>query len=121
MHPDGTLRVAVCGLDGGDRRTLGSDAACQKRSIFGTTFAGPKNSVSYAAVNTAESSVVESLAAGDLRGNQLYMYRLKGGSTIRISTDPNADYNVPPQREDAELETRCKLYSCESQPYLPRC
>ena len=28
-------------------------------------------------------------------GNQIYLYRLKDGSTIRVSTDPNANYMYP--------------------------
>lgn len=30
-----------------------------------------------------------------IEGNQLYMYRLKDGSTVRVSTDPNANYMYP--------------------------
>ncbi len=30
-----------------------------------------------------------------ITGNQLYLYRLKDGSTTRISTDPNANHMYP--------------------------
>jgi len=54
-----------------------------------------ESAVVYHANKNRDSSLANDDTGIWIRGNQLYMYRLKDGSTIRISTDPNANYMYP--------------------------
>ncbi len=54
-----------------------------------------ESAVVYHANRNRDSSLANDDTGIWSSGNQLYMYRLKDGSTIRISTDPNANYMYP--------------------------
>ncbi len=54
-----------------------------------------ESAVMYHANRNRDSSLANDDTGIWSSGNQLYMYRLKDGSTKRISTDPNANYMYP--------------------------